>query len=117
MRYEEDATILFSSNVYEEFFKPCDRQIAASFDYALIHTHSADKKLVDDLLDIEELPAVQCLIDPSGPSVSELIPVFQRVQAADKALLITHELDDEELEPILEVLSPRGLALERMISV
>ena len=76
----------------------------------MIHTHSADKKLIDDLLDIDELPAVQCLIDPNGPSVDELIPVFQQVQAAGKALLITHELDDALLGPILDRLSPIGLA-------
>ena len=117
VRYEEDATILFSRKAYRNFIRECDQRIAASFDYALIHTHSADCKVIPDLLEIGELPAIQVLIDPSGPSVADLLPVFQQVQAAGKALLITHELTEDELQPILQSLSPDGLALERMRSL
>jgi hypothetical protein len=117
VRFEEDASILFSRRVYRDFIRECDRRIASSFDYAMIHTHSADCKIIPDLTEIEELPSIQVLVDPSGPTVDELIPVFQQIQAAGKALLITHELTDDEMEPILEALSPRGLALERMRSL
>jgi hypothetical protein len=116
VRYEEDATILFSTAVYREFFRECDRRIAAAFDYALIHTHSADYRLIPELLTIDELPAIQVILDPGGPSLATMIPILQQVQAEGKALLITHELAPPELEPLLAALSPQGLALERMIS-
>ncbi|MEW5717457.1 MAG: hypothetical protein AB1817_02405 [Chloroflexota bacterium] len=116
VRFEEDATILFSSRLYREFFQECDRRIAASFDYALIHTHSANHRLIAALLEIPELPAIQVILDPTGPSFVEMIPILQKIQSAGKALLITHELADETLNSLLNNLSPRGLAVERMIS-
>jgi hypothetical protein len=117
VRYEEDATILFSPKLYREFFQGCDRRIAASFDYALIHTHSATHKLINDLLSINELPAIQVILDPTGPTIKEMVPLLQKIQAAGKALLITHELTDDHLNTLLGELSPRGLAVERMISI
>ncbi len=117
IRVEEDATILFSPQAYREFFQECDRRIAASFDFSILHTHSANWKLVAGLLEIPELSAVQVIFDPSGPSVAEMLPILKRVQECGKALLITHELSDEGLAPLLNELSPRGLAFERMISV
>lgn len=117
VRFEEDATILFSAKLYREFFQEWDRRIASSFDYTLIHTHSANHKLIADLLQIEELDAIQVSLDPNGPSAEEMVPVLQKIQAAGKALLITHELSDNILDFLLHALSPRGLAVERMISV
>ncbi len=117
IRVEEDATILFSPRAYSEFFQESDRRIASSFDFSILHTHSANWKLVTSLLEIPELSAVQMIFDPSGPSVAEMLPVLKRVQECGKALLITHELSDVGLAPLLNELSPRGLAFERMISV
>jgi len=115
VRFEEDATILFSPAVYREFIRPCDQRIAASFAYTLIHTHSADCKLIPEVLAIPELAAVQVLLDPSGPPWEHLVPLLRQVQRS-KALLITHELPPAALEALAATLSPRGLALERMIS-
>jgi hypothetical protein len=117
VRFEEDATILFSSKLYREFFMECDRRIASSFDYAIIHTHSANHKLIADLMKIDELPAIQVILDPSGPSVAEMVAILRGIQSAGKALLITHELADEDLNSLLRELSPRGLAVERMLSI
>jgi hypothetical protein len=117
IRFEEDATILFSPQVYRTFFQECDRRIASSFEYALMHTHSANHKLVTRLLEIDELHALQVLLDPNGPSLDEMVRLLQKIQVRGKALLITHELPDDVLASVVHQLSPRGLALERMISV
>ena len=117
IRLEEDATILFSLKAYREFFQECDRRIVSNFQYAILHTHSANSKLVTGLLEIPELAAIQVSLDPTGPSVAQMLPILKRVQDAGKGLVITHELSDDALTPLLNELSPRGLALERMISV
>ena len=116
VRMEEDAVILFSPQTYRAFFLEPDRRIAGSFDYSLFHTHSGDTKIVAELIGIEELSGIQISVDPSGPAYTELIPLFRSVQEAGKALVITHELDDRDVEVIIEALSPAGLALERMRS-
>ncbi len=107
---------MFSLKAYREFFQECDRRIVAGFEYSIMHTHSANAKLVTGLLEIPELAAIQVLLDPTGPSVAQMLPLFERVQDSGKALLITHELSDDALTPLLSKLSPRGLALERMVS-
>ncbi len=117
IRLEEDAVILFSREIYREFIRQQDRRIAQSFDYSLMHTHSGDTKIVSELIEIEELSGIQVSIDPSGPTYSELIPLLRSVQEAGKALLITHELGEGEVDEIADALSPAGLALERMRSV
>ncbi len=117
VRLEEDATILFSPGAYREFFQECDRRIASSFDYTILHTHSANSKLIDGLLEIQELGAIQVSLDPTGPSLDQMLPLFKRIQAAGKGLLVTHELSAAALAPLLDGLEPRGLALERMQSL
>jgi hypothetical protein len=117
VRFEEDAVILFSSDTYREFILEYDRRIASSFDYSLMHTHSGDTKFIRDLLEIDELPCVQVTIDPNGPHYTELIPLLKDTQEAGKALIVTHELGDEDLDILAEELSPKGLVLERMISI
>ena len=117
VRMEEDAVILFSPETYRRFFREPDRRIAAAFEYSLFHTHSGDTKIVSELVGIEELSGIQVSIDPSGPHYTELIPMLRGVQEAGKALLVTHELPDEDVQVIAGSLSPDGLALERMRSV
>lgn len=117
IRYEEDASVLFSLDFYREFFQPFDRQIAAAFEYSILHTHSVNCKLLSAVAEMPELSAVQVSLDPSGPSLEKMIPHLRQVQAAGKPLLITHELPDADAAQITLALSPCGLALERMISV
>jgi len=117
IRFEEDATIFFSSETYREFIREYDCRIASSFEYSLMHTHSGDCKFIEDLLDMEELPAIQVTIDPNGPPYTELIPLLKRTQEAGKALIVTHELEKKDVDVLAEELYPSGLALERMISI
>jgi 5-bromo-4-chloroindolyl phosphate hydrolysis protein len=66
------------------------------------------------LVQIPELKGIQILQDTMGPSVVEMIDVFRLVQDSGKALLITHELSDEDVRYLKNTLSPAGLAIERM---
>lgn len=117
IRLEEDASILFSLAAYKKYFQACDRRIVSNFAYAIMHTHSANHKLIPALLEIQELSALQVSLDPTGPPLEKMLPLLQTIQSAGKALLITHELDDLAVQQIVGALSPRGLVLERMISV
>jgi hypothetical protein len=114
IRIEEDATILISPEMYRDYFLDSDRKIFGAFEYSLIHTHSANRKIVPMLVQIPELKGIQILQDTMGPSVVEMIDVFRLVQDSGKALLITHELSDEDVRYLKNTLSPAGLAIERM---
>jgi hypothetical protein len=117
VRLQEDASILFSNRIYEDFFFASDERIVSNFDFSIMHTHSGDLKLVDSLLSMDGLSAVQVLIDPSGPELTRILPELARVQDSGKALLVTHELPEREVDLLVNSLSPKGLAIERMRSV
>jgi hypothetical protein len=117
IRLEEDATILFSPLLYKQVFQDADRRILSQFEYSVVHTHSDNHKLIPALLEVKELTAIQVLLDPTGPPVEKMLPILKTIQDAGKALLITHELGEAAVRQIVDALSPRGLALERMISV
>ena len=77
----------------------------------MIHVHSGTLPIVmQGLLDLESLGAIEVLVDPKGKTLPELVPLFQRIQQT-KALLICGDIDVEATKLLLGELSPRGLAL------
>lgn len=102
--FQEDACGLLSANTYREFFKPCDGTIAKAFDYALIHLHSARLQMLDEILQIHELNAINIALDPLGPELAELLPVFRRIQAHGKTLHLLGFVSTEEIEMLTNML-------------
>lgn len=105
---QEDHSVLFSSSQFRKFILPCQARIVEVFDYTVIHLHSIGLHLLDDLLSLDKLAGIQVLIDPSGPSVEELIPDLAKIQER-KPLIVEGEFTEEAVELLLSNLSPRGL--------
>jgi hypothetical protein len=85
----------------------------------MIHTHSGTLRImIDGLLSLQSLDAIEVQFDPSGPSLPELLGYLKRIQD-HKSLLIIGELKDLTLDGIkllLKELSPRGLCLMPKVS-
>jgi hypothetical protein len=113
VRTQADNTALLSPRLYRDFLVPCDERLCAAFDYPLMHTHSCFiERVADALLRLEGLRAIQVSLDyPAGPPVAALLPTFQKINA-QKPLIITGGLTEEELHLLLNTLSPRGLCLQ-----
>jgi hypothetical protein len=111
--YQIDASSLFSPRVYEEYFLDVDRKVLASFPYSIVHLHACGLYLLDVVLKIEELGAVEINLDrETGAWEAEQILAYcRKVQAHGKGLLINGELTEEEAHDLVSALSPRGLAL------
>jgi hypothetical protein len=108
---QEDGSSLLSPRIFEDVILPCDRKIWAAFDFSMIHTHSPGLPLmIDGLITAPELTAIESMVDPGGPSVEVLMPLWKKIQSADKALLICSELDPDSVEEIANELKPNGLA-------
>ena len=107
-----DASELFSPSQFSNYVLPHYARLFKSRGYVTIHTHSISNRHVDALLDMEDLRVVQIAVDPPafGPTVGELIPVFQRVQEV-KPLAVSGPVTTDELSLMLDSLSPNGLAL------
>ncbi len=111
MLYQDDAVSLLSPAIYKEFVLPREDQIFRRWDHTIIHVHSGTLPIaLDGLLSLESLGAIEVLIDPTGKSLPELVPDFQRIQQ-HKPLLICGEIDLDATKLLLDALSPRGLAL------
>lgn len=103
-----DATTLVSPRVFEEIFRPHMERISQRLEYAWMHTHSTYLHMLDSLLRIERLRAIQVTVDLSGPSVEALLPVFRKIQSC-VPLIVSGPLNGDELRTLIEGLSPRGL--------
>lgn len=114
IRTQCDNSILLSPQMYREFLVPCDERICSEFDYPLIHTHSNCIWVVADaLVEVESLRAIQVSLDyPSaGPSVAEQLPLLQKINQ-HKSLVVIGGMTQEELDLLLDTLSPVGLTVQ-----
>ena len=114
IRMQEDATAVFSPELYRKLVQPVDRMIAKQFECSFIHLHSTSMFLLDAFLEIEELRCFEINIEPFNVPVKGMIEYYQRVQKADRPLLIRGTLTADELRLILDSLDPRGLYLHIM---
>ena len=111
---QEDASALLNPSMYREFIFSLDQRIAATFDYSLFHLHPASLFILEHLLEMDTLKAIQINKDVGGPSISEMMPAFSEVLNR-KCLVIWGQLDPDEIAEIFAELSPRGLALHMVV--
>jgi hypothetical protein len=114
-RIQEDATALYSPDLYRKLVQPVDRMIASHFTNSFIHLHSTSMFLLDAFLEIEEIRCLQINIEPFNIPVKDMVRYFQAVQRADRALLIRGSLKEEEMRILLDSLEPRGLYLHIVV--
>jgi len=107
VRTQVDNATMLSPAVYGERVLRHDRRIIESFDFPLIHLHSGCLHVVDNLLEVEALKAVQVSIDyPGGPLAAKVQPILERI-VRKKALIVTGPMTEAELGP-LEALASQG---------
>ena len=115
VRMQEDATAVYSPNLYRELVQPVDRMIARSFDCPFVHLHSTSMFLLDAFLEVEEIRCFEVNNDASGPPLAEMLPHFRKIQHHDRPLLIRGSFTPAELELLREHLDPEGLFLLIMV--
>jgi hypothetical protein len=111
--YQVDASTILSPDLYEEYFMEYDQRVLSSFPYSIVHLHSVGLHIIDPLVKIKELDAIEINLDREiGEFPKEKILEWcHKVQDADKSLLVIGELNDEELDEFLTELRPEGLAI------
>jgi hypothetical protein len=109
--YQEDVAGQISSGMYRQFFFECDKEIAAAFDYSLIHLHSASLHMLPAVLEISNLSAVNVVMDFMGPKIESLLPALHSIQQAGKALHVQGFFTKDDIATIQDNLSPNGLCI------
>ena len=109
--YQDDAVSLLSPGLYQEFLVPLEDDILRGFDRTMMHVHSGTLPImIEGLLALESLHAVEVLLDPGGKPLRDMIPLFRRIQER-KALLICGDMSLADVRLLRQELSPAGLCL------
>jgi hypothetical protein len=112
VRYQADSSYLVSPKMYRERFQRFDRRIAQAFEYPAFASHTTQARHLSVYAEIPELRVIELTLElpPFGRPALALLPPVREVQAMGKALLLTGDVTQAELDGLLEGLSPRGLA-------
>lgn len=106
--FQDDLTAILSPQLYRRFFLDSARLILAGHDHTAVHLHP--NAVLDDLLGLENLKAVQVTKESSGPGIKEMLPLLTRIMQT-RGLILRGDLTIEDLELVRANLPCRGLAL------
>lgn len=106
--YQDDLSAILSPAMYRNFFIEAGTRICANFDYTAIHLHPSSFFILDDLLSLPRLRAIEVNKDVGGPSVGEMMGTLQKIQEK-KCLILWGDLTLEDLALVRRDLRPQGL--------
>ena len=108
--FQDDLSAILSPSLYRQFFLDSARLILAGHDHTAVHLHPSSFFILDELLTLENLKAIQVNKDISGPGVREMLPVLAKIMQT-RGLILWGDLTIEDLELVKQNLPCRGLAL------
>lgn len=105
-----DFSIMISPAMFEDVFLPGIRRECQFLDRSIYHLDGPGAlRHLDAILSIPELDALQFVPGAGNEGFARWIPVYQRAQAAGKAIQVLCRL--EELDLIVDTLDPHGVFL------
>ena len=107
---QADVSQLFSPGHFRDVFLPAYRKMARAFDKVTIHFHSCARRHVDALLSVEEFAAIEWGLDPTGPSLEDMVPVFAKVLER-KPMILMNIKNESETEMLLNRLPHNGFCI------
>ncbi len=108
--FQDDLSALLSPALYRHFFLDCAREICATAEYTAVHLHPSSFFILEDLLSLDGLLAIEVNKDVGGPSVAEMLPTLARIMER-KRLILFGDFTAGELELVRRGLPVDGLAL------
>lgn len=115
VRMQEDATAVYSPDLYESIIADADRRIAQTFPYSLLHLHSSSLFLIDRFLAIPEITMFEVNKDICEMELPEMIPYLQRIQNSGRLLYVRGPLTQDDFALVARELAPEGLVLQTVV--
>jgi hypothetical protein len=106
--FQDDLSAVLSPGLYREHFIPLAERICAAYDWTGVHLHPSSFFIIDDLMKLEGLRAIEINKDVGGPSVAEMLPVLKRVLER-KNLILWGDLSLDDLALARRELPCQGL--------
>ena len=107
--HQQDAMASFSPRAYAQFVRSSDDELLGAFDHSIRKFHSSSLQVLDDATGLAAVRGVQITVDPTGPTLDDLIPVFRRVQR--RLPLLVNCTSQETANTLANALEPKGLFL------
>ena len=105
----EDVTFMTSPELHWRFVVPAHRALGRRFSHYFVHLHSAQLHTVANLLEVEEIAALEVTPD-YGEDLRPYLPLFGQILER-KPLLLHGVISIESARELLRALPSRGLAL------
>lgn len=112
--HQEDAAALLSPAYYEEFIRPCDEKIVASFGGCFMHEHSTGFVPTKSYIDMG-MTALELHIDTGGPTAESLYDWHMTI-LKEKPLLIWGDIPETDLDWIFNKLPHKGLCVITVVN-
>lgn len=107
---QSDFSCMISPSMYHDFVLPEVDRMARWLDHSIYHLDGPGAlQHLDMLLEIPELHGIQWVPGAGAPPAKEWPELIKRIQAAGKLLDIGVHVND--IESLLEVVSPKGLLI------
>lgn len=108
---QSDMSVMLSNPMFQDFIMPELIECAQYQDYSLYHMDGQEQlRHLDDILSIPKIGMIQWVSVAGQPSYMEFIPVFRKIQAAGKGILINDVLPGD-VGKLLDCLRPEGLLI------
>jgi hypothetical protein len=108
---QSDISVMLSNGLFKRFVVDELTSSLAVMDHSLYHLDGDEQvRHLDDLLALGRLDMIQWVTVAGRPSYLACLPVFRRIQAAGKGLLI-NDVKIGDVERLLESLRPEGLLI------
>jgi hypothetical protein len=108
---QDDNLVLFSGEMYEEFFKVFIEEVTKLSPYNVIHVHPVSFRHIDMLAGIPTLGVIEANHELDGVSLIKRIEILRKIQK-HKRLIIQGPLTQQDLRDALAHLDYAGLHIK-----
>ena len=105
--FQDDLSALMSPNLYKEFLYDIHTRLAKAAPYTMMHLHMASSYVVEYLLEIDELNAIQINKD-IGESLQSMLPLLQRIRER-KNLVLWGDFSLADIKLLQDKLKAQGV--------
>lgn len=105
----EDLTIITSPAAHRRFVVPIHRALGSRFPYNILHLHSANLHTVPNVLEVEEVTAIEITPDFGAdmlPHIPQMAQILER-----KPLIVHGVMTADAMKEMIRSLPARGLCL------
>lgn len=97
-RYQEHQAGLYDRDLYAQCILPAVVDLLAAFEYTVFYLHSSAYHLLESLLPLKEISAIEIFVNPERHSLTDILPMIRKIRESGKALILRGMLIRDEIE-------------------